>query len=172
MKRAVFIIAPVNFRDEELFETKEIVEKAGVSVTIACSVKGTAKGKFGSTARPDMLLKDVNVSDYDAVVFIGGGGAAIYLDDPAAHRIAHEAIKQNKILGAICMAPAILARAGVLKGKKATVFPDDAKELTMHGATYTGKTVEKDGQIITGCGPEAATEFGQALAKELTTTSS
>ena len=171
MKKAVFIIAPVNFRDEELFQPKAILEKAGVSVTIACLVKGTAKGKLGATARPDILLKDVNVSDYDAVVFIGGGGAAVYLDDPAAHRLAQEAVKENKILAAICIAPAILARAGVLKGKKATVFPDDASELTAHGAVYTGKIIEKDGNIITGCGPEAATQFGQALAKELTTTS-
>jgi protease I len=170
MKKAVFIIAPVNFRDEELFEPKAILEKAGVSVTIACSIKGTAKGKLGATARPDILLKDVNVADYDAIVFIGGGGAAVYLDDPAAHRIAQEAVKQKKILAAICMSPAILARAGVLKGKKATVFPGDEAELTSHGATYTGKMIEKDGNIITGCGPEAAAQFGQALAKELTTT--
>jgi len=68
------------------------------------------------------------------------------------------------------MAPAILARAGVLKGKKATVFPGDETELTSNGAIYTGKMIEKDGNIITGCGPEAASLFGQALAKELTTT--
>ena len=167
MKKAVFIIAPVNFRDEEFREPKGILEKAGVAVTVASSTIDIAKGKLGLTVKPDILLKDVIAADYDAVVFIGGGGAAVYLDDPQAHRIAQEAQDQNKLLAAICVAPAILARAGVLKGKKATVFPDDAGELKANGVVYTGAAVEKDGQIITGSGPQAAVQFGQALAAAL-----
>jgi protease I len=167
MKKAVFIIAPLNFRDEELREPKAILEKAGVAVTVACSTTSLAKGKSGLTIKPDILLKDVVVAEYDAVVFIGGGGAAVYLDDPQAHRIAQEAQQQARLLAAICIAPAILARAGVLKGKKATVFPDDAAELKNHGALYTGAAVEKDGMIITGSGPQAAVQFGQTLAAAL-----
>lgn len=167
MKKAVFIIAPVNFRDEEFREPKAILEKAGVAVTVASSTTGIAKGKLGLTVKPDIMLKDVIVADYDAVVFIGGGGAEVYLDDAQAHRIAQEAHKQAKLLAAICIAPAILARAGVLKGKKATVFPGDEGELKAHGAVYTGAAVEKDGMIITGAGPQAAVQFGQALAEAL-----
>jgi protease I len=161
------IIAPVNFRDEEFYEPKTILEKSGVRVTTASTTTGTAKGKLGAAVKPDILLKDVRVSDFDAVIFVGGSGAAVYLDDPAAQRIAQEALKQNKILGAICVAPAILARAGVLRGRNATVFEDDADELKNNGALYTGAAVEKDGNIITGSGPQAAREFGFALAKAL-----
>jgi protease I len=168
MKKALFIIAPVNFRDEEFFEPKKILELSGIRVTVASSASGTAQGKLGASVKPDIQLKDAKAADYDAVVFVGGGGAAAYLDDPSAHRIAREAADSNKILGAICVAPAILARAGVLRGRKATVFPDDAPELKNNGAVYTGASVEKDGRIITGSGPQAAGEFGRALAAALT----
>lgn len=168
MKRALLIIAPVNFRDEEFFDTERILEKAGIQVTVACSKGGIAKGKLGGSVKVGILLKDARVADYDAVVFIGGGGAAVYLDDPVAHGIAQEAARQNKLLAAICVAPAILARAGVLRGRKATVFPDDAPELKDNGALYTGAGVEKDGNLITGSGPQASVEFGRAVAAALT----
>ncbi|MFA5100055.1 MAG: DJ-1/PfpI family protein [Candidatus Omnitrophota bacterium] len=168
MERALLIIAPVNFRDEEFFETKAILDKAGIQVTVAGKTTAIAKGKLGGTVKPDIALASVRIPDYDAVAFIGGSGAAVYFDDPQAHRIAKEAIEHHKLLAAICIAPAILARAGVLKGVKATVFPDDAAELTANGAEYTGKPVEKDGMIITGAGPEAAAEFGRAIADHLT----
>jgi protease I len=168
MKKALLIIAPVNFRDEEFLEPKDILEKAGVHVTVASSDTGTAKGKLGLEVQPDIALKDVRAADFDALVFIGGSGAIVYLDNPDAHRIAHEAVQLHKLLAAICVSPAILARAGVLKGVKATVFPDDAHELTENGAMYTGKIVEHDGDIITGNGPQAAKLFGHAIAEYLT----
>lgn len=170
MKRAVMIIAPVDFRDEEFLEPKDILEKAGVQVTVASTKPGPAKGKFGATATAQIGLKDISVAQFDAFVFVGGSGAEVFLDDPDAHRIAQEAVKQRKLLAAICMSPATLARAGVLRGVKATVFPDDAAELTKHGAVYTAKPVEIDGNIITGAGPQAAMQFGQAIAAHLSAT--
>ncbi|MFA6383759.1 MAG: DJ-1/PfpI family protein [Candidatus Omnitrophota bacterium] len=167
MKRALMIIAPLNFRDEEFFETKKILEKAGIQVTVASSTSGIARGKQGASVKPDITLKSVSVPGYDAFVFVGGSGADVYLDDPDAHRIAREARSLGSLLAAICVAPAILARAGVLKGVKATVFPDDSAELTSNGAFYTGRTVEKDGMIITGNGPQASSEFGRAIARAL-----
>ncbi len=167
MKKALLIIAPLNFRDEEYSDTKKELERAGVKVTTACSTLETARGKFGALVKPDVLLSDVPVRDYDAVVFIGGGGAAVYLDDARARSIILETVKSGKILAAICMAPAILARAGVLKGVKATVFPDDSGELTANGADYTGSSVEQDGRIITGDGPKSAVKFGQTIARAL-----
>jgi protease I len=164
MKRALLIIAPVNFRDEEFFEPKAILENAGVQVTTASVTTAYATGKLGATVKPDIALKDVKAADYDAVVFVGGNGAAVYLDDASAHRIARDAVAQHKLLAAICVAPAVLARAGVLKNVKATVFPSDSHELTSNGALYTGAEVEIDGNIITGAGPQAAKQFGRALA--------
>jgi len=74
------------------------------------------------TVKPDILIKDVNVKTFDAVVFVGGPGAEEYFHNPVALKIAQEAYKEGKVVGAICIAPRILAEAGILKGKKATVF--------------------------------------------------
>lgn len=162
------IIAQNGFRDEELKEPSEILKQKGIKVTIASSSLDPAKGMLGASAKPEILLSELKVEDYDAVIFVGGVGAKQYWDDPTAHRIAREALKKKKVLGAICIAPVILANAGVLSGKKVTVWESEAKRLKEKGATYTSKPVEIDGKIVTGSGPQAAKQFGQAIAKLLT----
>lgn len=158
------IIAFEGFRDEEYREPKTVFEKAGIIVATASSSLGTAKGKLGLPAKVDLTLDQLKISDYDAVLFIGGPGCYGYYDDPVAHKIAKETIRQGKILGAICAAPGILANAGALKGKKATMFTDDGT-LAKGGATYTGKGVEIDGKIITATGPQTARVWGEAIVK-------
>lgn len=162
------IIAQNGFRDEELKEPSEILKQKGIKVTIASSSLDPAKGMLGASAKPEILLSELKVEDYDAVIFVGGVGAKQYWDDPTAHRIAREALKKKKVLGAICIAPVILANAGVLSGKKVTVWESEAIRIKGKGATYTSKPVEIDGKIVTGSGPQAAKQFGQAIAKLLT----
>lgn len=167
-KRVVMIIASKNFRDEELQKPKSILEKQGIKIVIASTTKDVVTGMLGATAKPDILISELKVMDYDAIVFVGGGGASEYWNDPIAHAIIQEAVKQGKILCAICIAPVTLANAGVLKGKRATVWPTEQDKLKAKGALYTGKKVEVDGNIITGSGPKAAKEFGKAIVKALT----
>jgi protease I len=165
-KKAVMIIAFELFRDEEYAEPKAVLEKAGFTVTTASSKLGTATGKLGMKTKVDIPLDQVKVEDYDAVLFIGGPGSFDYYDNPTCHKIAQETVKQGKTLGGICAAPGILARAGVLKGKKATMF-DDTGEFAKAGAHFTGKGVEIDGKIITATGPQTAKAWGQAIVKAL-----
>lgn len=161
------IVAARNFRDEEFQRPKEILESQGAKVTIASSTLDLATGMLGARVKPDVLVKDIKVEDYDAIVFVGGVGAAEYWEDPVAHRIAREAVEKGKILCAICIAPVTLANAGVLSGKKVTVFGAEAEKLKAKGAKYTGAKVEQDGNIITASGPEAAKEFGEAIVRAL-----
>ncbi|MFH1230646.1 MAG: DJ-1/PfpI family protein, partial [Planctomycetota bacterium] len=114
---------------------------------------------------PQMLIKDVNVDDWDIVVFVGGVGAKEYYDDKVAHKIATETVKQNKVLGAICLAPVILANAGVLNGKNATVWKDEKELLIKKGVNYSEKDIEVDGKIITASGPTFAAEFAEQILK-------
>jgi protease I len=110
------------------------------------------------------MLSDVHAADYDAIVFVGGYGYD--MNDPESYRVAQEAAAEGKVLAAICVAPITLAKAGVLKGKRATAsFPGSMLEA--EGATYTGTTVERDGLIITANGPAAARLFGQTIAAAL-----
>ncbi len=166
-KKVVMIIAEKNFRDEELLEPKKILEEERVSVTLASTTLRTATGMFGAKATPDMLVGEVKVDEYDAIVFVGGRGASQYWNDPGAHSIAREAVQKNKILCAICIAPVTLANAGVLSGNKATVWESERAKLEAKGVTYTGNPVEIAGKIITASGPQAGEEFGRAIARAL-----
>lgn len=167
MKTAVFIIAEDSFRDEELLQPKEILENSGVEVKIASTSLDQARGTLGAMVEPDILVGDINVEDFDAVIFVGGAGSSQYWEDSVAHKIAQDTINQDKILAAICIAPVTLAKAGVLKGKQATVWQSEAGQLKAAGANYTGKSVQIDGKIITGSGPTAAKEFGRAILNAL-----
>lgn len=166
-KKALIIVAAEGFQDREFSPTYELLIKLGATVKIACSRKAPARGKFGLQLQPDLLIAECQAADYDAVVFIGGPGATEYFDNVQAQALARAALANGKILGAICIAPAILARAGVLKGKKATVFPSEEDQLVSQGAQLVKQNVVLDGKIVTAPGPQAAQDFAEALARLL-----
>ena len=166
-KRVLMIIANRNYRDEELDEPRAALTAAGAKVVVAATTVQPASGMLGGKATPDLALSAVSVGDYDAVVFVGGSGASVYWDDATAHGLAQEAAKQGKIVAAICIAPVTLANAGLLAGRKATVFRSEASKIKAKGANYTGRGVERDGKIITADGPGSARAFGQAIAQAL-----
>ena len=168
-KRIVMIIAPQKFRDEELIHTREELEGAGGTVTVASMTTNTATGMFGATATPDITLDQLKVDDYDAVIFVGGSGSEIYFNNPKALNIAQESYSKKKLLTAICIAPSILANANLLQGKRATVWAGDKyiNILKSKGASYTGESVTQDGRIITANGPEAARQFGKTIISNL-----
>ena len=166
-KKVLMIIASNNFRDEEYSDPRKALEDAGARVTVACSTLDTAKGKLGLEVKPDILIGNVKESDYDGVVFVGGGGSKEYFDSPVAHKLAQNFYSHNKLTSAICIAPAVLANAGLLKQKRATSFPSSAETLKAKGAVFTGGDVESDGKLVTGSGPEAAKKFGEKLVEVL-----
>ncbi|MDD5098213.1 MAG: DJ-1/PfpI family protein [Candidatus Pacebacteria bacterium] len=171
--KALLIIANKNFRDEEYFIPKQILEKNGIETKTASNEKGIAVGTFGGEASPDLSLEEVNANNFDAIIFVGGSGAKTYLDNEISYDIARQAIQKNKILAAICIAPTILAKAGVLNKKKCTVWSSNMdksaiKTIKENGGEYTGKSVITDKNIITGENADFAEEFGQAILKVLT----
>ncbi len=171
-KKAAIIIAFRDFQDKEYFGTKEVLERAGIKTTTVSTKKETAIGAYGGEVEVDLTLDEINAADYDAVVFIGGGGALKYLDNEICYKIARETMKVGKILGAICISPVILAKAGVLAGKRATVWssPLDKgpiKILKENKAEYIDKDVVVDGKIITSNGPSSARKFGENIVKLL-----
>jgi protease I len=136
-------------------------------VIVASSSLNTSKGKLGIEVKPDILINAMKEGDYDGIVFVGGGGSKEYFDSPVAHKLAQSFFNKAKLTSAICIAPAILANAGLLNRKKATSFPSSADTLKAKGADFTGSAVERDGTIVTGVGPEAATQFGEKLVEVL-----
>ena len=166
-KKIVMIIANKDFRDEELKKPKVILEDSGIEVVVASSSLDEAHGMLGYKIKPDILVNDIKIDEYDAVVLVGGLGAKEYWEDTTVHKLVNDTYDKNKVIAAICIAPVTLAKSGILNGKKATVFFTEGGHLKRGGATYTGKAVEVDGNIITGNGPGAATKFGEALVELL-----
>ncbi len=165
---AILIIAQQGYQDTEYGMPKQILEEAGIKTLTASKNEGRCIGKSGRTANAELSLNKVIVADYDIVLFVGGPGAVGYQHDKEAHRIAQEAVQQKKLLAAICIAPTILAYAGVLRGKKATVWNEDGQQervLTKNGAAYTGEDVTVDGSLITANGPAAAEKFGRKIVE-------
>lgn len=162
----LLVIAPKDFRDEELAEPKRILEQAGWRTRIASTKPGTAHGMLGATAKPDLVVETVDPTQYAALVIVGGAGSPEHLwGNIALHGIARAIAKEGRIVSAICLSPAVLAKAGLLQGRRATVYPskDAIAALRQGGAIVSDKPVETDGQFVTGKGPEAARAFGEAV---------
>jgi protease I len=171
-KSIVMVVAFRDFRDEEYFVPKGILERAGANIKTASNQKGTAIGADGGEVNVDFLVSEVKPENFEAIIFVGGPGALEYLDNDDSYKLVKETVGQEKVLGAICIAPAILAKAGVLQGKNATVWSNAmdksaVKILKDKGAIYQNATVVTDGKIVTGNGPQAAEKFAEALIKVL-----
>jgi len=171
-KKIVIIIAFNNFRDEEYFIPKQVLEMEGNQVITASSQLGKAIGTYGGEVAIDMILEDIKIDKFDAIIFAGGSGALAYSENETCLELAKDALSKNKVLGAICIGSIILAKAGVLSGKKATVWssPMDksaVKILEQGKAIYDKGPVTQDGNIITANGPEASRKFGEVIANIL-----
>ncbi|RJQ24710.1 MAG: DJ-1/PfpI family protein [Peptococcaceae bacterium] len=167
-KSILMVIAPKEFRDEEFFKPKEIFEEKGAKVAVASTTADIATGMLGMTVKPDSKISDVNMKDYDAIVIVGGIGSKKHLwGNSRLITLVQDAYNQDKIISAICLSPPVLAKASILEGKKATVFPDQEAidELKKNGATYVNENVVASDRIVTARGPESAKEFGEALVK-------
>ncbi|OGI65081.1 hypothetical protein A2642_03150 [Candidatus Nomurabacteria bacterium RIFCSPHIGHO2_01_FULL_39_10] len=167
--KALFIVAQQGYQHLEYGIQKQILEQAGITTVTASKQRGVASGKVYTTVAT-LALDEVRVEEYDVIIFIGGPGAVRYQQDAEAWRIARQTVAQEKLLCAICIAPTILAYAGVLKRRNATVWNEDGEQEPLFkklGITYTGKTVTQDGKIITANGPGAARDFGKKIVEVL-----
>jgi protease I len=162
------VIAQTGFQDVELSGTLAGLKNKQIEYVLSSKNQGVCQGKYGGQVDAAVAWRDVDENAYQAVAFIGGPGAGVLKDDKDVLQVAKKFMHANKLIGAICIAPTILAQAGVLEGKRATVWCDanqtQAKFLESHGATYTGTLVEVCDNVVTGNGPEAAEAFGQAFA--------
>lgn len=166
-RRVVMVVAQRDFRDEEFNEPFRQLSAAGAIVEIASSRTGTITGVLGTQIKAELLVREVEADQLDAVIFVGGPGAQEYFNDAAAHKLAREAAEGHKTLAAICIAPAILANAGVLRDKQATCFESVEPVLHKGGALLRPQAVVRDGRLVTANGPAAAGEFARAILAAL-----
>ena len=166
-KRIVIVIAPSMFRDEEFKVPYDYLKSSGAEVKVASTTLSEATGKLGMKVKPDITINKINPDEFDAIIFVGGPGVKQFWNDKTIHNIAVGFYNKKKITAAICSAPVILARAGLLEGKNATSFPGDEDEMKKGGCHFTGKITEKDGIIITGNGPAASQSFASLIEESI-----
>jgi len=172
-KKAALIVASENFRDEEYFVPKEILKRSGMEVKTVSDSEGQAKGSDGGKVEVDLTLNELDINNFDIIAFVGGPGALDHLDNEKSYDLIREVLNNNKVLGAICIAPVILAKAGVLNDKEVTVWNSsmDREPIQIvedEGANYHDRSVVIDKNIVTADGPQSARKFGIALLHALT----
>ena len=171
MAHVLLLIAKDGFQTTEFNAPKRILEDAGHKVSVASDGAGIATSNIGEETTVDLVLTDVHAKDYDALFVVGGPGALLHLDNQETIRIVQEAKQQEAMhYGAICIAPRILAKAGVLEGLRVTGWDNDGKFESIcgnGGCIYVPEPVVIDGRVITGNGPDAAEEFGRAIVAVL-----
>lgn len=168
--KILMVIAPDQFRDEELHVPRQAFEAQGWVVDTVSTKTGDVQGMLGAVEpvrqNLDFARAQVDQKAYDAVVVVGGMGSPEYLwEDASLHAILNTLAAQNRVVSAICLSGAVLAKAGLLQGKRATVWemPESLEALKAGGCTYTGEPVTVDGNLVTANGPDAAQAFAQSV---------
>ena len=163
----VYVFLADGFEEIEALAPVDFLRRAGINVKTASLNGKTAIGSHNIEVVADINIDDVTLNENLEAVILPGGmpGSQNLFDDNRVHKAIDFAIENNKLVCAICAAPFILGRKGLLKGKNATCFPGFEEELV--GANVINQGVVKDGNIITAQGAGVAWEFGEKIASEL-----
>ncbi|MEO1767246.1 type 1 glutamine amidotransferase domain-containing protein [Thiobacter aerophilum] len=157
------IITAEGFEDSELFDPKEALEKAGVTVHVATPEKGHQfHGKHGRRLIADLTLREVNPDDYDLLVIPGGKAPEALRHDEQAIRIVKRFFTAGKPVAAICHGPLLLVDARVVEGRRMTGYPGIQRELADNGAQVQDAPVVVDGNLVTSRVPGDLPEFIRA----------
>ncbi len=151
--KVIMIRAPQYYCDEELFHIRAALAKKNVGLVVASTTTAEALGeRLGVKIKPDITIHEVDMKEFVGIVIGSGTGCKESLwQDENLRKIVKLAYAQNKFVAAGCNAPVVLARAGILKERRATVFPNNENimELKNAAAVYKNEPVVVDGNIIT-----------------------
>lgn len=163
MKRILTVLAP-GFEEIEAVGVVDVLRRLGCEVVLASLFGGqTVTGSHMMTLGCDCSLAEADGCAFDAVYL--PGGSLKLLESPFLGEMLKRFDREEKIIGAICAAPAMLAQCGLLKKRRFTLYP--GLERYLDGAVSTGAVTERDGHIVTGRGPGAVFDFAAELAAAL-----
>lgn len=159
----VYVFLADGFEEIEALTAVDVLRRAEVDVKTVGIEKTEATGAHGITVRTDITVSEILLTnELEAVVLPGGmPGAKNLYDCEAVLNTVRFAASNGKCVAAICAAPFILGKLGILNNKKAVCYPGFEPELA--GAYIQSTATATDGNIITGNGPGAATEFAARI---------
>ena len=163
----IAILLADGFEEIEALTPLDILRRAGLDARTVAVGSKIAVGSHGIPVICDMTADEVKHDELTAVIFPGGMPGSLNLDASPFSDAAIKAVRKNGgIIAAICAAPLVLGRRGLLEGKRAVCYPGFEKELV--GATVPeGVGVVTDGNIITARGMGVATDFSLALVEKI-----
>lgn len=154
------------FEEIEAFSIVDILRRADIKVVLAGLQPGPVSGAHGISIIPDTVIDAINAGAFDMIVLPGGQPGTDNLNgDSRIHALLNDFSAKDKLIGAICAAPVVLATAGLLDGKRVTCYPSYSDRLC--GGIYEDAAVVSDGSLITSRGPGSAIEFGLAITSRL-----
>lgn len=176
-KRVLLVIPHSDFSRQDYDAIRAAFEQKGARVVVAASSPETATADDASTIAPQVALKDVKGSDFDALVFAGGRGVAEFwgsLPDktrsPArveAARLIEQAQAAGKPIASVNMGTAVLAECGALAGKRATGHTHVRTKVEVHGGTWADEPLVCDGQVVTASSPSTAPQLAAQVIQKI-----
>jgi protease I len=169
-KRILMVVPHTQFRDEEFFEPKKVLEDEGAGIVIASSSARTCYGIRGGVVAAERAIADSKADEFDAVIICGGSSVPeFFWNDKKLQELVAAMAGAGKVVAAICLSTVVLAKAKLLAGKQATVYflPEAIQELKTAGATYVSEPLVVQDKLILAEGPEEAKRFGEAIRTAL-----
>lgn len=163
----IYLFFATGTEELEALGTADIIRRAGLDLQIV-SITGErlVTGAHGIRVQTDALIEDIEFFDADMLIFPGGlPGATNMADHALLNERMRDHIAARRPVAAICAAPLVPGRLGLLEGHRVTCYPGFEGEL--RGALAQGSLVEEDGLFITGKGPAAVFEFGYAIVARM-----
>ena len=162
----VYLFLANGFEEIEALCPLDLLRRAKVDVTTVGIGTDCVTGSHGITVHADISDTFFCDSKPDMVILPGGMPGTTNLDaSPVVDTALKAAVRNDAYIAAICAAPMVLGKRGLLRGRRATCFPGFEAEL--EGATEIGGAVVRDGHIITARGMGVAQEFGLELVRAL-----
>lgn len=164
----VYLFLADGFEEIEALYVLDVLRRAKIDIKTVGVLGKTATGSHGIPVICDVAIDEIEPDDtLDMVILPGGLPGAYNLDNSkGVSEFISYANENSKFICAICAAPFILGKRGLLNGKNATCFPGFEKELT--GAKVVDCGCVRDGNIITGRAMGSAHEFALEILKALT----
>lgn len=157
-----YVFLADGFEETEAFAPIDVMRRAGLDVVTVGVTGEMVTSSHKVTVKADIMPDEIDLDKAEGVVLPGGMPGTLNLENS---KCVIETVKycfnNDKIVSAICAAPSILGHLGMLKGRRATCFPEFVYELI--GAEYTASHTETDGRIVTAKGAGCAIEFGHAI---------
>lgn len=169
-KKVLMVIPHTQFRDEEFFEPKKILEDEGAKVVVASTTVRMCRGMKGGVAQAEVAIADAKADDYAGIILCGGTSVPdFFWNDKKLQELVAGMAAAGKVVAAICLSTVVLAKAKLLAGREATVYwlPQALEDLKTAGAKYVRETLLIHNNIILAEGPPDSQRFGQAVRTAL-----